>query len=285
MRKPNKYSNTAVIDGDYIIWIACNGNKVLDDKGRPVRKDGKFVYTDKTVEEAIATCDAYINDVLNVTRADSFILALTGVKNFRLKIDPAYKANRVGMDKPLWFEPVKEHMRNFWGGIEVDGLEADDIVSIIYNNLDNTFIVATDKDLLDCIPGKHFDTRRGKACFITTTESQAEFNFAKSLLVGDAIDGISNMKKGYGPKTAEKDLLASQETTPIEAARSIYLKEFGDKEGEEKFNKQYNLLKMIDSLETLPEGIIFEVLEPQCYNCLETVFSSEEYQIKYKDEL
>jgi 5'-3' exonuclease len=285
MKKPNKYNSTAVIDGDYILWIACNPNKVLDDKGRPLRKDGKYVYTDKRVEEAIATCDAYINDVLNVTRADSFILTLTGVKNFRLKIDPAYKANRVGMDKPLWFEPVKEHMRNFWGGIEVDGLEADDIVSIIYNNLENTFIVATDKDLLDCIPGKHFDTRRGKACFITTTESQAEFNFAKSLLTGDAIDGISNMKKGYGPKTAEKDLLASQETTPIEAARAIYEKEFGEEEGLSRFYKQYSLLKMIDSLETLPEGITFEVPEPQCFNCLETIFSAEEYQIKYKDEL
>lgn len=284
MKQKNRFNNTAVIDGDYIIWIATNPNKVLDSKGRPIKKDGKYVYTDKKVEEAIATCDAYINDVLTVTRADSFILALTGIKNFRLKIDPAYKANRVGMDKPLWFEPVKEHMRNHWGAVEVDGLEADDIVSLVYNNLENTFIVATDKDLLDCISGRHFDTRRGRATFITTTESQADFNFARSLLTGDAIDGIPNMKKGYGPKTAEKDLLSSEETTPMAAALKIYEKEFGQEEGFNRFNKQYKLLKMIDSLEALPEDVVFEMPEPQCYNCLETIFSAEEYQIKYKDE-
>lgn len=283
MKKANKFNNTAVIDGDYIIWIATNPNKVLDNKGRPLKKDGKFVYTDKTVEEAIRTCDAYLNDVLTVTKADSYILTLTGPKNFRYKIDPTYKANRVGMEKPLWFEPVKQHMRKEWHAIEVEGLEADDLTSIISNNLADTFIVATDKDLLDCIPGNHFDARRGQSCFKVTTESQAEFNFAKSLLIGDAIDGISNIKKGYGPKTAEKELLASSEPTLMAAALKIYEREFGAEEGFNRFRKQYNLLKMIDSLASLPQGIVFEIPEPKCYNCLEAIFSQEEYKIKYND--
>jgi 5'-3' exonuclease len=280
----NRYSNTAVIDGDYILWISCNGNKVDDGTGRPLRRDGKFVYTDKTVEQAINTCDAYMADILNLTHADSYILCLTGQNNFRAKIDPTYKANRIGMEKPLWFEAVKEHMRTHWDAVEIESLEADDVASIIYHNLEKTFIIAVDKDLLECIPGRHFDARRGQNVYINTTESQAEFNFAKSILTGDAIDGISNMKKGYGPKTAEKDLLASEETTPLLAALKIYQKEFGDEEGLARYTKQKSLLKMIDSLEELPEGVTFALPEPNCYNCIETEFSGEEYWLELNEE-
>lgn len=280
----NRYSSTAIIDGDYILWIACNPNKIDDGTGKPLRKDGKYVYTDKTVEQAINTCDAYMSDLLTLSRADSYILCLTGQNGFRYKIDPNYKANRIGMDKPLWFEAVKEHMRTHWDAIEVEGLEADDVASIISKQLDNTFIVAVDKDLLDCIPGRHFDARRGQNVFINTTESQAEFNFAKSILTGDAIDGIPNMKKGYGPKTAEKDLLASEETTPLVAALKIYQKEFGDEEGLAKYEKQKSLLKMIDSFETLPKDITFAIPEPNCWNCIEMEFSGEEYWIELNEE-
>lgn len=284
MKQPNRYINTAIIDADYIIWIACNPNKVMKG-GAPVKKDGKFVYTDKTVEQAINTCDAYMTDILNLTHVDSFIMCLTGKDNFRYKVDPSYKANRVGIDKPLWFNEVKEHMRTHWDAVEVPGLEADDVVNIIYHNLENSFIVAADKDLLDCIPGRHFDTRKGKVCFVTTTESQAEFNFAKSVLTGDTIDGIPNIKKGYGPKTAEKNLLKSTEPTPLSAAYKIYEEEFGQEEGYNRFNKQYKLLKICDSLENLPEGITFTLPEPICFNCVETTFSEGDYNLDYNEDL
>lgn len=277
MKKENKYMSTAVIDADYIIWIACNPNKVLDEQGNPTKKDGKFVYTDKTVEQAINTCDAYMNDILSLTRVDSFILCLTGKDNFRCKIDPSYKANRVGMEKPMWFSEVKEHMRTHWDAVEVPGLEADDVANIIFHSLENSFIIAADKDLLDCIPGRHFDARRGRACFVTVTDSQAEFNFAKSVLAGDAIDGIPNMKRGYGPKTAEKDILKSSEPTPLMAAQKIYVDEFGEEEGKMRFDKQVKLLKILETFEELPEGITFEFPEPSCYDCVGTTFSGEEY--------
>lgn len=280
---PNSYNNTALIDADYIIWIACNANKVLDEKGEPLKKEGKFVYTPKTVEEAISTCDSYLEDILNLTHSDSYILCLTGPKNFRYEIDPEYKANRKGIEKPLWFKEVRDHLINKWKAIKIDGLEADDIVSLIFHNMENTFIIAADKDLLDCIPGRHFDTRKGRVEFVTTTQEQAEFNFAKSMLIGDAIDGISNIMKGYGDKTAKKDIYTLTSSfylmPPLTAAYGIYISLLGT-EGPEKFSKQFRLLKILDNLEDIPEGINFVIPEPVCYDCVEVALIK-----KYKKEI
>lgn len=279
MKLPNRYTSTAVIDADYILWIACNPNKVYKN-GQPLKKDGKFVYEPKTEEQAINTFDSYMNDLLALTRVDSYILCLSGERSFRYDVDSSYKANRAGMEKPMWFKEVKRHMIEVWGAVEVPGLEADDTVNIICNSLENCFIVAVDKDLLNCIPGTHFDARKGQAKFVTVTEAQANFAFAKSLLTGDAIDGIPNVKKGYGPKTAEKELLASTETTLEDAALKIFIREYGEEEGRSRFTKQKKLLKMLERVEDIPPGITFEIPEPNCWNCVQTEFSDEEYRIE-----
>ena len=246
----NRYNNTALIDADYILWIACNPNKVMGPDGYPERKDNKFVYTPKTVEQAINTCDAYLADILNLTHADSYILFLTTGTTFRYTLDNSYKANRIGLEKPLWFHEVKAHMVEHWSAIEIDGLEADDMVVITKNSLDNCFIVAADKDILDCIPGTHFDARKGKGLFVETTFHQAQLNFAKSLLTGDGVDGIPNLVPGMGPKTAEKELeIRMQFNNPITSAYLTFIYHLGEYQGIKRFARQYQLLKIIESLE------------------------------------
>ncbi len=284
----NKYNNTAIIDADYIIWIACNPKKIYS-RGIPVLKDNKFVYTDKTVEEAKETCDSYIRDVLAFTKADSYIFYLTTGTTFRYTLDNSYKANRVSMPKPLWFNEVKEHLKNEWDAIEVEGLEADDLAVITKNELSNSFIVAVDKDILNCVPGYHFDAKKGNTKFITTTPQDAEYAFAKSMLTGDSIDGIPNLEKGLGPKTAEKLLSDKMHThsklSPIIATLGIFVDKLGEHDGILRFYRQYRLLKIIENLAQLPKSISFTIPEPKCYNCVETHFSSEFYQITLNYDL
>lgn len=285
MKKANKYLNTAIIDADYILWIACNPNKVLEN-GVPLKKDGKFVYVDKTVQEAIATCDAYITDILNFTHSDSYILYLTTGKTFRHSLDSTYKANRIGTAKPLWFNEVKQHMISEWGAVEVPGLEADDLAVITKNSLEDCFIIAADKDILECVPGKHFDARKTKNTFIETSEKDAEFAFAKSILTGDSIDGIPNIEKGYGPKTAEAELAADMQfhnVNPVLAAYNIYTRKFGIYEGTNRFYRQFSLLKIIDSINSVPNGIEFTIPEPNCWNCVEALLT--DYTLKYSIDL
>jgi len=283
MKQENLYNSTALVDADYILWIACNKNKVYDKSGVALRDEGgRLIYTDKTLEEAISTCDSYINDLFRACRADSYIMFLTAYNNFRYGLDPAYKANRTGVEKPMWINEVREHMKIVWGAIEVPGLEADDLVVITLNNLTNSFIVAADKDVLDCTPGRHFDVRKGRVGFITTTTDYADYAFARSVLTGDAIDGISNMKSGYGIKTAEKDLnhLINKQDgdvamTALNAASLIYQKHLGVHDGIIKFAKQYQMLKILDSFYQIPEGINYQIPEPTCFNCTETILTRE----------
>ena len=113
MKLHNDYQNTAVIDADFIIWIATNGNKVLGKDGLPLKETGKFVYTPKTLDQAIDTCNSCINDLLKRTKADSYIICLTAPNNFRYSIASDYKANRVGLPLPLWHKEIKNYLKTF----------------------------------------------------------------------------------------------------------------------------------------------------------------------------
>lgn len=287
MKIPNRYRNTALIDADFIIWIACNGNKVLDHWGHAKKVDGKYVYTDKILQEAIDTCDGYLNDILNITRADSYVLFLTTGQTFRAKLDSSYKANRIAFEKPKWFFEVKAHLIKNWDAVEVPGLEADDMVRIAANALDNSFIIAADKDVLEGVPGRHFDARRGHLKFVDVDYFTATYNFAKSLLTGDAVDGIPNLIKGMGPKTADAELQRRMEyNNPIIAALLIFISNLGQHEGIKRFANQYQLLKILENESQLPENTKFAVSELQinCWNCVETILSDDFYKLKYKDD-
>ena len=278
----NEFHNTAVIDADFIIWIACNPNKVYE-HGVALRKDGKFIYTDKTVEEAKATCDLYMNDILHLVKADSYYLCLTSGVTFRYNLDHSYKANRLGMPKPMWFKEVKQHMIDQWGAFWFDGLEADDIVNVIKNSLDNSFIIAADKDILECIPGRHFDARRGKVQFMEIDKAQADLNFAISILTGDSVDGIPNLIKGMGPKTAEDAIRLRVDMnliSPLSATFNLFVQTLGEREGIARFANQYGLLKILET-ETQAKAVCpeFYIPEPQCFNCVEHVISKNFYDL------
>jgi 5'-3' exonuclease len=96
------------------------------------------------------------------------------------------------------------------------------------------------------------------------------------LLTGDAIDGIPNLVKGMGPKTAEAELEKRMEfNNPITSAYLTFIYYLGEYEGIKRFARQYQLLKIIENLEQVPKGINFEVPEPTCYNCIEVILSEE----------
>lgn len=269
----------AIIDADFITYVATNKMKIYE-YGIPKKDEkGNFIYRDKTLEEAINTCDSYIYDLLHLCRAKYYIFCLTSRINFRHSIDSSYKANRVGLVRPQWYKEVNKHLKDNWYAFEVTGLEADDLVCIIKNKTPNSFIVAVDKDILFSKPGIHFNARKGVGQFINVSQEQANFEFAKSILIGDKIDGIPNLKKGYGEKSAEKELLASQDLDLKDTCLKIYQREFGEVEGMYKFMTQVNLLKIIENFDELPEGITFDIPQPICYDCVGEYFSQEQFKI------
>ena len=120
---------------------------------------------------------------------------LTGESNYRDDIATIvpYKGNREDMVKPAHYAAVRQYFIDKWGAEIVDGIEADDEVSIrsweLWRNKSRPdYVVASiDKDL-DQIPGMHYDY--GKHVFYEVDELEAEMFFYAQTLAGDSTDNI-----------------------------------------------------------------------------------------------
>jgi len=127
---------------------------------------------------------------------------LTGTGNFRDKIavTQPYKGNRT-QPKPVYLPDVRQYLIEMWGAVVIDGMEADDAVSIAHcADREHTCIVSIDKDL-DQVPGYHYNYK--KELFYEVSEAEGEYAFYTQLLTGDRTDHIRGID-GLGPKTAIK---------------------------------------------------------------------------------
>src|ERR1019366_9718257 len=75
-------------------------------------------------------CNELVERILTQTNADSYTLYLTGSDNFRKKLDPQYKANRLDKPRPKWLQSCREYLVNEWKAKVSDGIEADDCLGI-----------------------------------------------------------------------------------------------------------------------------------------------------------
>jgi len=164
-----------------------------------------------TVEPWIACsrADAMLDTILQDTGASSYELWLTGDNNFRYKVYPEYKANRIGAYRPKWEKAVKEHLTRKWNANWSEGCEADDMCGIRSGQVMQEHIIAhLDKDL-NMLPGNHYNwaiSRLGKVIreaktYYVTLEEANRF-FWKQLLTGDTTDNIKGVP-GIGPVKAD----------------------------------------------------------------------------------
>lgn len=147
------------------------------------------------VEIAILRADKSMREILNATRASSYLAFLGGDTNFRKDLYPLYKAHRPDK-KPVHLVSVQEFLITEWNTLVAHGQEADDEIGIAateqfehrdgYVDLNYT-ICSIDKDLLQ-IPGRHYNFVK-----MSTTEvspMDARLNFYKQLLLGDKTDNV-----------------------------------------------------------------------------------------------
>lgn len=149
--------------------------------------------------------------------ADTQELFLTGKDNFRKDVATIvpYKGTRK-KEKPKWYHEIRFEMEKNLGAIVIDGMEADDAMSIIgYADPDNTIICSRDKDL-NMVPCWHYGWEAGLAKE-TPLWKQDEVGghrlFFKQLLTGDSVDNILGLF-GVGKKSA---LL-----TPLDGMDDVY---------------------------------------------------------------
>lgn len=152
---------------------------------------------------AEARVDDMIYGMLEEIDADIFQIYLTdSPSNFRKRIYPDYKANRI-QEEPIHNQYLKEYLVLKHGAIVAPEQEADDYLGI-YQDKENftTTICSIDKDLKQ-IPGHHYDFVKGIKSFVTEEES-IEF-FYIQVLSGDKGDNIHGIP-GIGVVKAKKYL-------------------------------------------------------------------------------
>jgi DNA polymerase-1 len=125
-----------------------------------------------------------------------------------------YKGNRDKLHKPVHYAELRKYAMEQHGAVMVDGIEADDAVSIAAHKMLKEgkpyVVVSIDKDL-DQIPGKHYDYLK-KINYIQSKEAATAF-FWQQALSGDATDNIPGCP-GIGAAKAAK-LVASKTDSAI----------------------------------------------------------------------
>jgi 5''-3'' exonuclease (including N-terminal domain of PolI) len=168
---------------------------------------------------------------------------LTGKDNFRDKLATirVYKGNRDPLNKPEYYDEIRQYLIDYHGAEIIDGMEADDKLGIEqWKHKDrSTCIVGIDKDLL-CIPGYHFNWVKSSMFYQTLAE--ANKMYWTQVITGDTTDNIQGIP-GAGPKAADKIINASDGTWLDMHNRVLqaYETKFGG-EGMKHFHENASLL-------------------------------------------
>jgi 5'-3' exonuclease len=191
-----------------------------------------------------------IRETLRNTGATEYDGYISGTDNFRLKIDPEYKANRKDLERPYHYDNITQFLIYAHEATVVNGYEADDALGIAQSTAlaESTIICSIDKDL-DQIPGWHYDLVKKNIYYMQ--EHEARRVFWTQMLVGDRVDNITGIR-GIGPVKAEKALAECYDEDAYKAVvMPMYEKEFKD-DAKTMFNKNFNLLKICTSEEEIP---------------------------------
>lgn len=166
-----------------------------------------------TPEDAVQMLDDLMIDALEGSWCDqdTVKIAVKGKGNYRKDVVDNYKANRKAIEPELKAKLAAVHHRlvNHYGGIQADGMEADDLVRIwaleCIEAGEDFIVIAEDKDL-KCIPGRHYNPK--KKIIEWQSENDADLLYHQQLLTGDSADNIKGLYR-IGPKKAQawlKDL-------------------------------------------------------------------------------
>jgi len=210
------------IDGDQMIYASG-----FAAEGEPLSHALHLIK--KKVEQVQLDCDD-----------TDYQIFIKGKGNFREEV-PEYKGTRSAR-KPSHFGDITRYMVEVLGAQQVNGMEADDKVSILlyqdyleHKDPDECRVIVSspDKDLNNT-PGWHYNPTRRSLTWIS--ELQATRHFCYQMLMGDTVDNVKGLPslpeeikklygikaQGVGPATAKK-LLANVETAEDSLAFVCYL--------------------------------------------------------------
>ncbi|MFG1597347.1 hypothetical protein ABMA84_15845 [Halobacteriovorax sp. XZX-2] len=145
-----------------------------------------------------------------------------------------YKGCRDNMEKPVYYDDIRDFMVDKFHAHVCEGLEADDsIAATARNEIGRVIVFSGDKDLRT-VAGYQCNTGKLKEGIFYVTPLQACRNLYIQMLMGDRIDHIKGLSgdkqcRGYGIKTATKAI--EQFITEYDMAKFVaseYQKKYPD---------------------------------------------------------
>lgn len=248
MTKFGQRMKTLLIDSDLLRY---RYGFAAQETVKPVLEtDDPVIIADKP-HEVIAAVGAGIKRMVRETECDNYICVLSGSNNFRLDIDPEYKANRKDSVKPFHYDTITDYLVYMHDAVVTDGIEADDWLAINYlKDPENQIIATIDKDL-NQIEGWHYNFV--KQILFYQSEWDGLLSLYSSMLIGDTADNIKGVK-GIGPVKAEK-LLANL-TSEDELAHAVYMEyqgAFGEENAQAMYDKNMRLLRLLRTEDEIPK--------------------------------
>ena len=162
------------------------------------------------ISQAKVTFEQEILRMHNLAPDHSLVQVMGDTSNFRYAVFPDYKSNRRKYRRPAGYAALRQWVREQWPTTELQNVEADDGVGLLYEEGD--IIASRDKDL-KTVPGLHLD---GDG-LIDISRSEADHRFYCQVLTGDATDGYPGLK-GVGPVAAAKILAGCNDEQEMWAA-------------------------------------------------------------------
>lgn len=179
--------NLAIVDITSLLHSACYNCSV-----DTINSDNFTKYKE--------TIDYYITNILDITKSHLYIFCIDKGKTFRHDLFPNYKGNR-NHSYIKFFNDLYEYIYTKYNCVSIEGLEADDLLSIYARLFDfdyNVILCHKDKDLMQ-IPGNHFwynyiqKNITIEEAFEFIDENKANKFLFKQLLIGDSTDNIKGL--------------------------------------------------------------------------------------------
>ncbi len=141
-------------------------------------------------------CDELVAKHADAVKADQVVVCLSDPdNNFRKELDPTYKANRAGAEKPELLMLAKEYLYEEYRSYIRPRLEADDIMgilatrpSLLGRGVSDTIIVSEDKDMRT-IPARVYNPNYPDLGVQEISELDANRFLLWQTIVGDPTDG------------------------------------------------------------------------------------------------
>lgn len=224
----------------------------------------------------------HLDRILGDLGTDKYIGVLDGEKNFRKDIAKikVYKGNRDKtdlLDRFPYFLLIKQHLKDHYGFVVADGIEADDYLGVVNNKMNpskavfytetstfpyqqhtfNSVICSIDKDLLTK-NGVHYNFKKMEFTYVTKEtcylklsgnrkkiESTGYKMLYAQCLLGDSADNIQGVP-GYGPvKTYNTLKDCDSETQCKTVVKEIFKNKYG---GLEEYEETLLLVTILENV-------------------------------------